>query len=166
MLILVVLYFAGIFFAIDYHYYIQGEYYPVNLWLTNSVCSQYQDGSYIDLVQTYPWYVWLNYAVYWTLQSVSMVGFGDITPRNPTEVLYCDMVLIAMTMLYAFFVSSIWEVLEELAGGDGPEAVVAQFQRWCGVGGRLGVKLGHYAYEAEEDRARVLVEQEIEGSLS
>lgn len=31
----------------------------------------------------YDWYVWLNYAFYWTLQSISMVGYGDMTPRNP-----------------------------------------------------------------------------------
>lgn len=135
MLILVVLYFSGVFFAIDYYYYQRGEYYPQNLWLSNSICSQYQDGSFIDLVQTYPWWVWLNYAVYWTLQSVSMVGFGDITPRNPAEVLYCDIVLIAMTMMYAFFVSSIWEIIEELGEGDGVGELAGEFERGYGIKG-------------------------------
>lgn len=53
------------------------------MWLTNSVSSQYADGSYIDLIKTYDWYVWLSYAMYWALQTVSTLGYGDLTPRNP-----------------------------------------------------------------------------------
>ena len=45
ILLFVVLWLSCVYFAIDYHYYLKKQtYYPVNLWLTNSVCSQYQGG--------------------------------------------------------------------------------------------------------------------------
>lgn len=56
----------------------------------------------------YDWYVWLTYAFYWTFQSISMVGYGDMTPRNPPEVAYCDFVVLIMTLMYAFFINSVW----------------------------------------------------------
>lgn len=43
-----------------------------------------------------------------------MVGYGDITPRNPVEVAYCDFAIVLMTLMYAFFISSVWEILTEL----------------------------------------------------
>ena len=115
LLMFVVLWLSCVYFAIDYHYYLlKGEYYPVNLWLTNSVCSQYSNGSFIDLAAVYPWYIWLNYAFYWTLQSITGVGYGDITPRNPQEVIYCNFVILVMSVAYALFVNNVWELISEL----------------------------------------------------
>jgi hypothetical protein len=66
----------------------------------------------MDIILTYPhWWVWLNYSAYWTLQSISMVGYGDMTPRNPPEVIYCNLAVLMMTMLYAFFISGVWQII-------------------------------------------------------
>jgi hypothetical protein len=75
------------------------------------MCSQYADGTFIDLIITYDWQVWLVYSVYWTLQSVSLLGFGDITPRNPYEVAFTDVVIVIMTLMYALFISSTWQIM-------------------------------------------------------
>ena len=84
MLSILLFWVASIFFAIDYSYYKQqNEYFPVNLWLTNTLACQYSDLTFIDLIQTYTWPVWFNYSMYWVLQTVSGVGYGDITARNP-----------------------------------------------------------------------------------
>lgn len=80
----ILVWIASVFFAIDYALYVgQSEYYPDNLWLTNTEACQYSDLTFIDLVKTYTWPVWLNYSMYWVLQTVSGLGYGDITPRNP-----------------------------------------------------------------------------------
>lgn len=77
-----VLWLAAIFFAIDYHYYLQGEnatYTGTELWLTASTAT-----NSIDIIQGFDnWAVWLDYSLYWSFQTVSMVGFGDLTPKNP-----------------------------------------------------------------------------------
>jgi hypothetical protein len=110
----IVIWLSGIYFYMDYQFYLNGDYPHEYLWLTHSVCSTYGDGSYINLLTTYPWYVWLNYAAYWTLQTISGVGYGDMTPRNPPEVVYCCLVDLLMTILYAFFINAVWEVIGEV----------------------------------------------------
>ena len=84
ILLFVVLWLSCVYFAIDYHYYLlKDQYYEENLWLKNSICLQTKNEAFIDMVEVYSWYIWLNYAVYWTLQSITGVGYGDMTPRNP-----------------------------------------------------------------------------------
>lgn len=82
LMLFLVLWLSSIFFAIDYHYYQQGPYATYNgtyLWLTTSSAT-----NDIDLIQFYDdWVVWLDYSMYWAFQTVSMVGFGDVTGKNP-----------------------------------------------------------------------------------
>ena len=54
VVVVVVVWLSGIYFAIDYSYYqARGEYYPVNLWLTNSSCLTTPNGT-LNLIETYP----------------------------------------------------------------------------------------------------------------
>jgi len=111
LLLFLVLWLASIFFAIDYHYYQQGDnsvYQGTYLWLTDSATA-----NDIDLIQTYDWYIWLNYSVYWCLQTVSMVGFGDLTAKNPVEVIYSSVVITCIVIFYAFFITGVWDIISE-----------------------------------------------------
>lgn len=56
--------------------------------------------------------------MYWVLQTVSGVGYGDITPRNPVEVAYCDVVIVIFCLFYALFVNSVWQILVEFLGNS------------------------------------------------
>jgi hypothetical protein len=71
---------ACIFFAIDFHFYLeQGLYYELGqLWLMSSQATQT-----IELVTSFPWYVWYEYALYWSVQTSTTIGYGDLTSRNP-----------------------------------------------------------------------------------
>lgn len=71
---------ACLFFAIDYHFYQQqGLYYNLNqLWLMSS-----QATSPIQIATAFPWYVWYEYALYWSVQTSTTIGYGDLTSRNP-----------------------------------------------------------------------------------
>jgi len=108
----IVFWLSSIFFAIDYHYYQHGPYQGTYNWLTFEPCTiAYPiDGSDpfpIDVIQTYPWYVWLNYAAYWCLQTISTVGYGDITPRNPTSVAFTNFTILIVMFFFVFFINSI-----------------------------------------------------------
>ena len=80
ILLFVVLWLSCVYFAIDYHFYREAGYYyqTGQLWLTNSNLV-----NNMNLITHFPWYVWYEYAVYWSLQTSATVGYGDMTPRNP-----------------------------------------------------------------------------------
>lgn len=40
-----------------------------------------------------------------------MVGFGDNTPKNPPEVLFVTFVIMMVILIYVFFVSNVWEII-------------------------------------------------------
>ena len=62
-----------------------------------------------NLLETYPkqWYIWLNYAMYWALQTVSTVGYGDITPRNPPSVVFTNISILITMFFFVFFINNI-----------------------------------------------------------
>lgn len=171
-LVYAVLWISCVYFAIDYHYYLlKGEYYPVNLWLTNSVCSQYQGGTkFIYLPEVYPWYVWLIYAFYWTLQSITGVGYGDMTPRNPVEVVLCNVVILFMTIAYAFFINSIWEIIAEVNETGDAKAnhmrLVKKYQKKYKLEADLTNRLGSYIYDIWAHGKDEEAESSINDSLS
>lgn len=67
----------------------------------------------MNLIEAYPyWYIWYEYAVYWSLQTSAGVGYGNMTPRNPVEVLYCNFIILLNTIFFAYFIRTIWQIIE------------------------------------------------------
>lgn len=80
MMWLFITWVSSIYFYIDYYFYLEDGFYrkTYQLWLTNS------NTVYgMNLIESFPWYIWYEYAVYWSLQTSATVGYGDMTPRNP-----------------------------------------------------------------------------------
>jgi len=73
---------ACIFFAIDYHFCLQqGMYYQLNqLWLLSNQAISIPG---VSLFDNFPWYIWLQYSFYWSVQTSATIGYGDLTSRNP-----------------------------------------------------------------------------------
>ena len=108
-MLFIIIWLSSIFFYIDYNFY-QNNTYPYTAnWLTYSQCtygidyvSQTTYGT--DLLTTYPsqWYIWLNYAAYWALQTISTVGYGDITPKSPVETGFVVVAMLVSCSIFAY----------------------------------------------------------------
>lgn len=111
VIIFIVFWLSSIFFAIDYHYYNNGPWTGQYNWLTSEPCTTgvLPNGQTfnLDLIQTFPWYIWLNYAAYWCLQTISTVGYGDFTPRNPPSVVYTNITILMVVFFFVLFINSV-----------------------------------------------------------
>lgn len=99
---------ACIYFAMDfYHYSLQNFYYENGyLWLSGSSTTDY-----MDLIQTFDWYVWYIYALYWSVQTSATVGYGNMTPRNPQEVFFCNVVMLLTVCIFILFADRVIEII-------------------------------------------------------
>jgi hypothetical protein len=68
------------------------------LWLTSS-----QVTLNMDLITTFDWQIWYEYAMYFSVQSISGSGYGNITARNSPEVLYSSLIIITFLAMYTIF---------------------------------------------------------------
>lgn len=122
-MLFILFWLASIFFYIDYRFYVNQTYPIEQNWLTWTMCA-FQDTPTgqigTDLLQTYPqqWYIWLNYAMYWALQTVSTVGYGDITPRNPPSVVFTNISILITMFFFVFFINNIIEIIDEMTTSE------------------------------------------------
>jgi len=40
------------------------------------------------------------------------IGYGDITPRNPTEITYTIVIQFLSCLLYAYAINTIWSIIQ------------------------------------------------------
>lgn len=72
-------YLGGIFYAIDLFVY-NNNFYGPN---TPSWCWLYNAQAYGQMILNLPWFLQYEYAMYWSLATMTTIAYGDITPLNP-----------------------------------------------------------------------------------
>lgn len=95
----------------DYAFYRQQEqYYEYGmLWLTASEVTLN-----MNLITTFVWPIWYEYAMYFSVQSIAGTGYGNITPRNAPEVLYTNLIILTFFVMYTIFKSEVFAIFIEL----------------------------------------------------
>ena len=74
---------------------------------------QYSWISKVDLLDA-SWDIKYLYSIYWASVTMMTVGYGDITPQNELEVVVCIVSVILGCAVYAYNISSIGMILQEL----------------------------------------------------
>jgi hypothetical protein len=110
-MILLVTNFTGcVFFVIDYQLYNEQGFYYENglLWLTGSEATQN-----MDMIATWPWYVWYEYGLYFAVMSTSTCGYGNVTARNPQEILFTLVVILVNLAIFSYFTSGMITIIQD-----------------------------------------------------
>lgn len=61
-----------------------------------------------------PWYVLYLYSVYWAVETMSTIGYGDIAPRNPIEVVFTIITMLVSSMVFAYSLSIIGNTINAI----------------------------------------------------
>ena len=50
-------------------------------------------------------------AIYWTIQTITTVGYGDLTITNTLEVIFCSIIMVAGVISFSFANGSLTSIL-------------------------------------------------------
>jgi len=69
-------------------------------------------------LQNADWSVKYIYSIYWALVTMVTVGYGDITPQNPSEIIYCSFTILAGSMVFGYCLNRIGSLLTNIDERD------------------------------------------------
>jgi hypothetical protein len=103
-------------------------------------------------------------SLYWTITTMTTVGFGDITPNRSIEYLYTSLVMLLGASLYAFIIGGIASLLANLQAAKSQfrdrTETVTEFLRQRQVPAEINARVRNY-YEYVWDRYRGLNESDL-----
>lgn len=53
------------------------------------------------------------YAVYYSVTTMTTIGYGDITPKTTTEIIFCIFVMMIAPFSFAYTTNSINQIISE-----------------------------------------------------
>jgi CRP-like cAMP-binding protein len=122
--------------------------------------SEYDGGSAVDgsLSKKY------LYAIYWSLTTMSTVGYGDITPANDRERWFATFALVVGALSFALINGSVVSLLSSLdnqsALVEGKMEAIKEYVQWRSLPKNLVIRMRRY-YEHYYTRRAVFDENEI-----
>ena len=96
-------------------------------------------------------------SLYWTITTMTTVGYGDITPARPTEYVFASMIMLMGASIYAFIIGSVASLLSSIQAAKNThwERIdsVTEFLRQRHVPADINSKVRNY-YEYVWDHSR------------
>ncbi|EAR91247.2 cyclic nucleotide-binding domain protein (macronuclear) [Tetrahymena thermophila SB210] len=123
-------------------------------------------------IQNEDWYTKYIYSLYWSVTTMTTVGYGDISACNYIEALFVSIMMIFMSCVFAYSINNIGIILQAIER-DTQELTdnVATIQRYLNrknVNVELKSRIRHYLYflaEEQKDRNKE-IEDKVFNKLS
>lgn len=58
------------------------------------------------------------YSLYWSIATMATVAYGDVTPKNPAEVLYAVFVMFIATASFGYTINEVLSVISSIHQGQ------------------------------------------------
>ncbi|KAL4465902.1 hypothetical protein ABPG74_004139 [Tetrahymena malaccensis] len=92
--------------------------------------------------------IYYLYALYWSITTMISVGYGDVTPVAPYEVLVCIISMMCSCILFAYSINSIWFIISEVSQGTQRYQqnmnAINRYMRDKGIDPQLSKKINGY----------------------
>jgi hypothetical protein len=132
-------------------------------WFLSALAGGFAEGNWVTAVgleEAAPTHQYAR-SLYWTVTTMTTVGYGDITPSLPAEYYFAIAAMLLGASLYAYIIGSVASLLSNLQAAkseywDRMEAV-GEYLRYRGVPHELNTKVQDY-YEYLWDRYKGLKE--------
>ena len=72
----------------------------------------------MNILKTWPWYVWYEYAMYFAVMSTTTIGYGNLTARNPSEILFTLIIILINLGIFSYFTNGILKIIEDFRWKD------------------------------------------------
>lgn len=92
-----------IFYAMDYYILTNGIFAPEFCWL-------FQSTAYTGIIDE-PWQIQYLYSLYWGVNTMTTISYGDIAGYNPIEVVYMLFCFILAFVIYGYVLNNIVRVI-------------------------------------------------------
>jgi len=60
-----------------------------------------------------PWYIWYTYSLYFAVMSTVSCGYGNLTARNPPEILFVLIIILVNIGVFSYFTGSLIGVIDD-----------------------------------------------------
>ncbi|KAL4433005.1 hypothetical protein ABPG74_005378 [Tetrahymena malaccensis] len=88
----------------------------IGLYLVGVQESNYNHINWLDKIniQSYTYYQKYTYSIYWSITTMTTVGYGDISATNSIEALYMTISMILFSCVFAYSINNIGFILQEI----------------------------------------------------